>query len=219
MKEVNYSSKNITYFSSVRKDILSMIPPHLDEIMEVGCGDGSTLNYLKTNSFCNFTHGVEIFPDAAKIACSRVDKLYQSNIEAMDLPIETSSLDLILCLDVLEHLVNPVKVVEYLHKLLIPNGLLIASIPNVRHYTVVTPLIFQGKWEYQDEGVLDNTHLRFFVKDTAIKLMTSSGLELEEVKSNLSIKPIAKILNALTLGCIPKSFFELQYLIKVRDKV
>jgi 2-polyprenyl-3-methyl-5-hydroxy-6-metoxy-1,4-benzoquinol methylase len=216
MKEVDYYSKDEGYFGSVRRDILPMIPPHSNKIMEVGCGDGSTLNCLKNNGQCNWTYGVELFPDAAKIACGRVDKLYQSNIEAMDLPIEASSLDLILCLDVLEHLVNPTKVIKYLHKLLAPNGLMIASIPNVRHFSVVAPLLLQGRWEYQKEGILDSTHLRFFVKDTAIKLMISSGLELEDVRANLGMGQKAKILNAITLGFIPKSFFELQYLIKVR---
>jgi 2-polyprenyl-3-methyl-5-hydroxy-6-metoxy-1,4-benzoquinol methylase len=195
-----------------------MLPAHSNKVMEVGCGDGSTLNYLKSNGFCNYTCGVELFPDAAEIAYGKVDKLYQSDIEKMDLPIESSSLDLILCLDVLEHLVNPVRVINYLHKLLTPSGFMIASIPNVRHFSVVTPLLFQGKWEYKNEGVLDGTHLRFFVKDTAVRLMTSSGLELQEIKANLGMGQKAKVLNFLTLGFIPKSFFELQYLIKVRSK-
>lgn len=219
MNEESYQIKDKSYFGSVRRDILSMIPAYSNKVMEVGCGDGSTLNYLKNNGHCISTYGVELFPEAAEIAVSKVDKLYQSNIEAMDLPIEKSSLDLILCLDVLEHLVNPVKVIKYLHKLLAPNGLIIASIPNVRHHTVMIPLLFQGKWEYQDEGVLDSTHLRFFVKDTAIKLMISSGLELEEIKANSGTSTKSRLANALTLGLIPKSFFELQYLIKVRNKV
>jgi 2-polyprenyl-3-methyl-5-hydroxy-6-metoxy-1,4-benzoquinol methylase len=216
MKETSYLSKNESYFGAVRKDILSMLPTHSRKVMEVGCGDGSTLNYLKSNAFCDWTYGVELFPDAAEIASEKVDILYQSNIEIMDLPVEESSMDLILCLDVLEHLVNPSKVIAYLHKLLAPNGLIIASIPNVRHYSVAIPLLLQGKWEYKEDGILDSTHLRFFVKDTAIKLMISSGLILEDVKSNLGMGQKAALLNSVTLGLIPKSFFELQYLIKVR---
>jgi 2-polyprenyl-3-methyl-5-hydroxy-6-metoxy-1,4-benzoquinol methylase len=219
MKETNYHNKDKSYFGTTRTDILSMIPAHSNKVMEVGCGDGSTLSYLKNNGFCKWAYGVELFPEAAKTASSRIDEVYHSNIEAMDLTIEESSLDLILCLDVLEHLVNPFKIIKYLHKLLTPNGLIIASIPNVRHKSVVAPLLLQGKWEYKDEGILDSTHLRFFVKETAIELMTSSGLKLEEVKSNFYMGQKARILNALTFGFLPKSFFELQYLIKVSNKI
>ena len=215
MNESSYRVKDRSYFGAVRKDILSIIPKNLNKVLEVGCGNGSTLMYLKAHKYCQWTCGVELFINASEIDDQSIDEFYQLDIEQKSLPIEKSSIDLILCLDVLEHLVNPNETVNYLHTLLRPNGLIIASIPNVRHYSVLLPLIFQGKWEYKNEGLLDSTHLRFFAKETAMRLMISSGLELVEIKSTISDGWRTKLVNLITFQLLIP-FFELQYLVKVK---
>lgn len=216
MLENKYENKAMDYYDNYRSDIIPLLPKHSARALEIGCGTGNTLAYLKANGYCDWTYGVEMFPDALDRAASNVDILYSFNIEGAVLPIEPHSINLILCLDVLEHLVNPEKVISYLHTLLAPGGIIIASIPNVRHYSVVFPLVFKNEWEYKNAGVLDSTHLRFFVKKTAIDLMESSGLKLEDlVHSGLFTKK-QKILSAITFGAM-RSFCTLQYLIKVSN--
>lgn len=210
--EKKYQVKPGNYYDGVRKDILYLVPKFSKRVLEIGCGNADTLSYLKINGYCEWTCGVDLFPEAIESAKGKVDELYQGSIEEMRLPIENSSIDMILCLDVLEHLVNPDKVIAYLHTLLNQNGVIIASIPNVRHLSVVLPLVFQNKWEYKNGGVLDNTHLKFFVKDTAIQMMTSSGLKVVDVGFNLG--GVGGKINLFTFGLI-KSFCILQYLIKV----
>jgi 2-polyprenyl-3-methyl-5-hydroxy-6-metoxy-1,4-benzoquinol methylase len=132
----------------------------------------------------------------------------------MELPIEPDSLDLILCLDVLEHLIDPWTVVQRLRKLLKPGGAIIASIPNIGNRKVIFPLLFMGKWNYMDEGFLDKTHLRFFVRATAIQLIESSGLKVDMVlTTGLGKSRKSKIVNAMLPRFI-KSLFERQYLIR-----
>ena len=63
--------------------------------------------------------------------------------------------------DVLEHLVDPWAVLARLARLVCDGGQILACIPNVQHYSVIVSLL-RGKWDYQDEGLLDRTHLRFF---------------------------------------------------------
>lgn len=216
MLENKYEDKAIDYYDNYRSDIIPLLPKHSARALEIGCGTGNTLAYLKANGYCDWTYGVEMFPEALDRAASNIDILYSCNIEGAVLPIEPHSINLILCLDVLEHLVNPEKVISYLHTLLAPEGIIIASIPNVRHYSVVFPLVFKNEWEYKNAGVLDSTHLKFFVKKTAVDLMESSGLKLEDlVHSGLFTKK-QKILNAITFGAI-RSFCTLQYLIKVSN--
>jgi 2-polyprenyl-3-methyl-5-hydroxy-6-metoxy-1,4-benzoquinol methylase len=215
MLEESYQLKTETYYENYRKDIIPLLPKHVNRVLEIGCGTGNTLDYLKGNNYCEWIGGVELFHEAATEAATKLDWIYEGNVEEMELGIEPRSIDMILCLDVLEHLINPQKVVAYLHTLLSPKGIIIASIPNVRHRSVVVPLVFQNKWDYQDCGVLDNTHLKFFVKDTAIDLMKSSGLKFEQILSNQGGRK-DKILNLITLGSI-SSFFEIQYLIKVSN--
>jgi 2-polyprenyl-3-methyl-5-hydroxy-6-metoxy-1,4-benzoquinol methylase len=136
----------------------------------------------------------------------------------MELDIEESSLDLILCLDVLEHLVDPWTMVERLNKLLKPGGHMIASIPNVRFFRTALPLVFMGDWAYQNEGILDKTHLRFFTKKTAISLMETSGMKLDMViGKGLEKGKKARLINFITLGLF-RPFLEFQYLIRVKNK-
>lgn len=217
MLEQQYKGKETKYFGSCRKDILPFIPKHVSRILDIGCGSGDTLAYLKANNYCNYTYGVELVHEAADVAAKRVDKLYRSNIEEMNLDLKAESIDLILCLDVLEHLINPYQLIHYLHTILTPNGSIIASIPNIRHYSASLPLFLMNKWEYKKSGILDDTHLRFFVRDTAIELMQGSGLQLEYV---IGLIPGRKslLLNRASLG-IFESFLTLQYLIKVTKVV
>ncbi len=210
--EENYQVKPSNYYDGVRKDILYLVPKFSKRVLEIGCGNADTLAYLRVNGYCEWTCGVDLFPEAIESAQGKVDELYQCSIEEMHLPVAASSIDMILCLDVLEHLVNPDKVIAYLHTLLNRDGVIIASVPNVRHLSVVLPLVFQNKWNYKSGGVLDNTHLRFFVKDSAVQMMTSSGLKLIDVGFNLG--GVGKKINLFTFGLI-KSFCTLQYLIKV----
>jgi 2-polyprenyl-3-methyl-5-hydroxy-6-metoxy-1,4-benzoquinol methylase len=209
----DYDSKNESYYEYYRKDILPLVPKHVGKILEIGCGTGNTLAYLKANGYCDWVGGVELFPEAANEASSKLDKLYQGNIEEMELPIEHESIDIILCLDVLEHLINPEAVIKKLHQYLAPGGIIIASIPNVSHYSVIFPLIFKNKWEYQENGILDKTHIRFFVKQTAVNLMICSDLKLDTILSSIVFRK-AIVVNAFTLGLF-KSFLTWQYLIKV----
>ena len=41
-----------------------------------------------------------------------------------------------------------------------PEGVVVCSIPNVRHVSTSVPLVLRGEWRYEDLGVLDSTHLR-----------------------------------------------------------
>lgn len=211
-----YFDNNVEYFSQVRREIFPFLPEKTGRVLEVGCGAGDTLDYLKQNGRCDWAGGIELVSSAAAMARGKVDRLIEGNIEAIELPFEEGSMDVILCLDILEHLVDPWRVVQKLDKLLKPGGILIASIPNVRHCRLVFPLLFQGKWQYRDAGILDKTHLRFFVRESAIALMESSGLKVEAVRATgVDWGSKGGVANLLTLGLF-KSFFERQFLIRAR---
>jgi 2-polyprenyl-3-methyl-5-hydroxy-6-metoxy-1,4-benzoquinol methylase len=213
-----YKLKDNEYFNNVRTEILPLLPQKIDRLLEVGCGSGNTLKYIKDNYQCDWACGVEFVHEAAEIACSKVDLVIEGDIEKLDLPIEPASLDVILCLDVLEHLFDPWRVISKLSTLLKPDGAVIVSIPNVRHFRVVFPLIFQGKWEYVNKGILDRTHLRFFTCDTAIKLIESSGLIVDIIKDMHPKKGTKIWITNLVTFSIFKDFFVSQYLIRAKKK-
>ncbi|HUJ17098.1 MAG TPA: methyltransferase domain-containing protein [Nitrospirota bacterium] len=203
------------YYSNIRKDILPLLPAQLNRVLEVGCGTGNTLAWLKENRGCEWIGGVEMNRAAATQAAAKLDALYQGNIEQLDLPILPSTLDLILCLDVLEHLVDPWQVTSSLQRLLKPGGSLIISVPNIRNRRILFPLLFKGKWEYTEAGILDKTHLRFFVRETAIKLVESAGFDVDMIRTTGLERKTKK--SRIFISLLPesiRSFLILQYVIR-----
>jgi 2-polyprenyl-3-methyl-5-hydroxy-6-metoxy-1,4-benzoquinol methylase len=208
-----YDDKTSEYFRYARSEILPMLPARADRVLEIGCGSGMTLAHLRATGRAGWTCGVEIVAAAAQEARSRVDKVLQANIETTDLDVEERSIDVVLALDVLEHLVDPWTVVRKLDRFLRPGGALVASIPNVRHHSVVVPLLFRGGWQYVPMGPLDRTHLRFFTRSTAIELVESSGMRVDKVDSVMSSR--SRLVSKLTLS-LARPFLEIQYLLRAR---
>lgn len=88
----------------------------------------------------------------------------------------------------LKHLRDPWSTVEKLHKGLTLNEIIVASIPNVNHHSLVVPLVLRGRYELQDAGLLDRTHLQWFTKASAVDMMTKSGFKLVTVGGYLGRK-------------------------------
>ncbi len=86
--------------------------------------------------------------------------------------------------DVLEHLINPLDVLKKTRKFLKTGGSVIASIPNVQYLGLVNELV-EGNWTYQDEGILDRTHLRFFTYHEIIKLFDEAGYIISGINETL----------------------------------
>ena len=128
--------------------------------------------------------GVELDHNAAIEAKSLLDDVIEGDIEDIDLPYKNETFDCLLFADILEHLKDPLTVLKKTSKLLKPTGTLIASIPNVQYLGVVSQLI-EGNWTYQDEGILDRTHLRFFTYHEIEKLFTDAGYEIIQVHETL----------------------------------
>ncbi len=214
----HYADKNGHYFANPRSDILPLLPSACERVLELGCGTGATLKWLKDGQHCQHTCGVELFPQAAKLAAQVADQVVQGDIEHMQLPWPPAQFDVILCLDVLEHLVDPWQVLARLTAYLKPGGRLIASIPNVRNWRALGPLLFAGRWEYTQTGILDKTHLRFFTRHSALALLQSSGLQVQAMQRlPLNTPGKSRLANQLTLG-LCKEFLTLQYLIAA-DKI
>jgi 2-polyprenyl-3-methyl-5-hydroxy-6-metoxy-1,4-benzoquinol methylase len=197
------------YFTQVRTNIKPLLPSQIGRCLEIGCGQGKTLEWIHTMTGAS-VFGVELVESEACKA-RLVAEVVVGNIELIQLPFPERSFDVILTLDVLEHLQHPWTSVRKLHQFLRPGGCLIASIPNVRHIAVLAPLLIAGRWTYTDHGLLDRTHLRFFTKRSAIELMECSGLKVDKVKTFRGRKSTA--FNIATLGLL-RPFFDFQYLIR-----
>lgn len=209
-----YAGKEPRYFRWVRDEIEPLLPAFSPRVLEVGCGAGRTLEHLKQRGLAAWTCGIELVDDVAREAAAHVDQIVVGDVERLEIPIAPRSLDLILALDVLEHLVDPWTMMTRLAGLLRPGGHVIASIPNVRHHSVVLPLVMRGRWRYAPSGVLDRTHLRFFTKQSAAALLETAGLTVDAQRTTGLSWPVAA-LDRIAFGTL-RPFFELQYLLRAR---
>ena len=169
------------YYHELRVPMLSLVRGNPKRVLEIGCASGHTMSYLRDHG-AEHTVGVEFSPDAAALAQARgVGRIIVGDIERLELDLEPSSFDLLIAGHVLEHLADPWKVLKRLRGFLRPGGQLVGALPNVRHHSIVLPLVLKGKWEYQESGMMDWTHLRFFSRDTALALLKEAGFEADRI--------------------------------------
>ena len=176
------NSKIDSYYNNANQSLFENIPKKLGRVLEFGCSGGALgLQYKEQNSNTVW-HGVDIFKPAVELAQTRIDKAWTidaNNFRSTDLTGESNakhSYDAIVYGDVIEHLIDPIKSLPAQLECLKPNGLIIACIPNVQHWSVVKKLL-SGNWDYQAHGILDNTHLRFFTRNSIEKLLNTLNLQ------------------------------------------
>jgi len=215
-----YSDKPDYYLDHVVWEVISEIPEGPHKVLDLGCGGGLTGFMLKQMGKASEVIGIEISEEAAGRAMGRVDRVIIGNIEQMKFPFPEDDFDFIVLGDVLEHLIDPWEFLYKLKKYLRPSGRIIATMPNVRCWRVVCPLIFKGDWLYEEYGVLDKSHLRFFTKKMMLSLFQDSGLVVYKIVAMMdkntitgySSKTKTAFIDGITLG-IFRDFLAPQYLI------
>lgn len=212
-----YDEKKDTYFSIVRWNIINLIPEGDHRILEIGCGSGATLKVLKETGKAKEICGIEINKNLSKQLSQDLDRYVIGDVESIDIPFEENYFDYILYGDVLEHLISPEKVLNKYKKVLKDDGIVIASIPNIKYFSILLNLILFDKFEYANSGILDKSHLRFFTKKEIKKMFEKENLKIVDTKPNFwwPIKAIDKIFFNVFSKLLPgKSFFTIQYIIK-----
>ncbi len=205
------------YYANARTDVIPSVPALGGTLIDIGGGAGATAAQFKILRHADRVGVVDMIKPEA--GATIVDFSYSGDLEnpqfLAEIIAEEGPFNIILCLDILEHLVDPWRVIAQLHAGTAAGGVIVASIPNVRNYRVILPLLFRNRWTLQDGGILDRTHLRFFVRSTAIELMTSSGLKLESVVASPARRKIIRLLRRLSIGLL-NTFIDVQYIIRVR---
>jgi SAM-dependent methyltransferase len=186
------------YYTFVRSEIAPLLPHAATRILDVGCGVGATSAWLKS-----------IYPGSSTVGLEGNATLLPELVRNVDHPYivdlngpwpDVGAVDLVLLLDVLEHLVHPEEALSRVVATMTKEGTVIISLPNVAHLSVSLPLLFRGRFDYTDAGILDRTHLHFFYRDSALNLARRVGLGVEKgLMSGLS-GPKTRLIDLLTLG-------------------
>lgn len=212
-----YESKNKLYFSNPRIDLINLIPKNKDnKVLEIGAGACDTLVEIKNLNFAAEVVGVELMNlENSQQGNSLIDRLIIGNIENIELDLPENYFDVIICGDVLEHLVDPWATLNKLHKYLKPSGVIIISVPNIREYHILYKILVLRDFRYSSYGILDRTHLRFFCKKNIINLLDKSLYRIVSVTSIFKLDKLRntkKIIDWWTFGLI-RDYLTAQYVV------
>jgi len=175
-------------------------------LLDFGCSTGYFAKYLIDNKQCR-VRGVEISDDryeAEKI----LEKVYSFDLDG-DWPddIYENVYDYLFFGDVIEHLKDPLTVLIKAKKLLKKDGKIFISTPNIAHISIRLELLL-GNFEYENMGILDNTHLKYFTLNSLKKLVSDGGYSLDRVDASTNDFPrpiIEKLLKRT--GLVPSDKF------------
>lgn len=219
------------YYSQPRPDVLALVPEDARRILDIGCGTGALGAALKARQEC-FVVGIERDEQAACRAADAADRCYYGDVEEPGFASWSDywdvgrSYDCIICADVLEHLQDPEGLLSTIaENWLAPGGTLVVSVPNARNWRVVESLL-RGDFSYQDAGLLDRTHLRFFTRRELEKMLYRAGFEVTQLTATPDPGGMAPLLSCgvnegrLYVACESpqeaQEFYHYQYLATAR---
>ena len=164
-----------TIYEAVNGPVLAAVPLSARRILDIGCGTGALGERLLDRQPCEVV-GITYSEQEAKIASRRLAKVVCADLNNVDF----SSLDNFDCAilsHILEHLYRPDEVLERLKRALHPQSVIVVALPNVLFWKQRREFLM-GRWRYEDGGIMDRTHFRFFDYWSAGKLLGEAGYEI-----------------------------------------
>lgn len=179
------------------------LPEKTHRLLDVGCGAGDFAAQV-VQERGGEAWGVEPFPDAGEQAKTALAKAFVCPVEEALPELPEAAFDCITCLDVLEHLVDPWQVLADLRPKLAPEGVLVASVPNVRHFSAIIQLLVKKDFPQHAWGTFDRTHLRWFTYKSLRRAFEETGYRVERLEgiNPWCRKVLFGVANALTLNQI-----------------
>ena len=180
-------SSSVSYYESDRAEMIAFLPSEPGRLLDVGCGEGLFGQAVKKRFPRCETWGIELVAKVAEKAASRNDRV-------LNVPLEQSGIsaeyfDVVTMNDVLEHITWPGSMLAEVQRVLKPDGTLVISLPNVQFLLNVLNLVLRNDWQYQDSGILDHTHMRFYTAKSASRLVEEAGFRVEKIVGINPMRP------------------------------
>jgi 2-polyprenyl-3-methyl-5-hydroxy-6-metoxy-1,4-benzoquinol methylase len=170
------------YHGNARAEIVSFLADPPGTVLDIGCGGGATGRLVKEKFPGARVLGIEVNPRAAEQARASLDRVICASVDDVDATRDLAgeTIDTVLLLDVLEHLYDPWRALVRIRGWLAPATRIVASVPNIRNLATLSR-IAGGDFEYEANGVLDITHVRFFTRATLRDLFEQTGYEVRRL--------------------------------------
>jgi len=180
--------------------MLAFVPSAAKRILDVGCGEGTFGRHMKETLNAE-VWGVELVSSIAQVAGTQLDRVLCGDIMQQLEQLPDGYFDCITFNDVIEHLVDPYRMLVAIKQKLSPDGVVVCSIPNVRSFRNLFELVIRGEWRYVEAGILDKTHLRFFTKKSISEMFPSLGYRIVRLEGiNPTRSWAVTIFNIATFG-------------------
>jgi 2-polyprenyl-3-methyl-5-hydroxy-6-metoxy-1,4-benzoquinol methylase len=188
------------YYVNPRVDLEPFLPEKISRVLDVGCAQGLFGKVLRERWGAEVT-GVEFRVEVAEIARENLNEVHVGDAAVVLPTLPKGHFDLIMFNDVLEHMVDPEKVLRSAIPLLAPDGMVLVSLPNLRFWTSFRHLAWNGVFEYEDFGVMDRTHLRFYTQKSIPGFFERSGFRIERMEGiHPTTSRTLKLANLLTFN-------------------
>ncbi|MFQ5778234.1 MAG: class I SAM-dependent methyltransferase [Terriglobia bacterium] len=150
-------------------------------VLDVGCATGNVGKGLVQRG-CRVV-GIEADAGAAALASPYYETLLVADLDQLDITanLPGAFFDVVIFADILEHLKHPARVLRQVRAQLAGGGYVLASIPNIAHASVSLALL-RGEFRYQELGLLDSTHVRFFTLEGVRDLFEQTGYRLAGIR-------------------------------------
>lgn len=217
MKGVSGMVERDQYFKFQRNEMKTFLPDRYSTILEIGCGEGEFSFHLKER--CELW-GIEPDKESVGVSARKFKTVLHGTYDAVVSQIPDGYFDLVICNDVIEHMPDHDWFFDSIRKKMREDGRLVGSIPNVLYVRNLFNLLVRKDWRYEDSGILDRTHLRFFTRKSLLRTFQRWGFIVEKFEGINS--PISRFkrffvvfLSALSLGHFSESRY-LQFGFRIR---
>lgn len=177
------------YYDHSRSEAIDLLPSCPRKVLDIGCGRGGVSRELKRRCPGVESTGLDVYLDPANDYSKTFAHFAQVDLETDELPVDVASFDLVLLLDVLEHLRDPQAVLARIAGCARAGTLFLVSLPNFHYYSNLAQIVRSGRFAYAEDGILDRTHLRFFGFEDA-RAMLAGVLTVER---SLMFNPFANL--------------------------
>ncbi|MBU2581876.1 MAG: class I SAM-dependent methyltransferase [Alphaproteobacteria bacterium] len=195
-----YSGKDLRYFAGAREDMVADLPfDPTASILEIGCGSGDTGALALERGRAKRYVGVELMVEPAATAATRLSRVLVGDAEQLAFDFQPAEFDGLIMSEVLEHLRDPEALLKRLHRFVRPDGVVLASSPNIANWKVLRELL-AGRFPQADRGVFDRTHLRWFTPESFAAMFERAGYKVVSVRPVRRFSARQRLISRLFAG-------------------
>ena len=197
------------YYKNFRPEMMAFVPARYSKVLEVGCAEGNFSTQLQADSE---RWGIEMDKHSAQAARGKLTKVLLGSYDEVVDAIPDDYFDLIICNDVIEHMSDHDWFLTSIRTKLRSSGVLIASLPNVRHIRNLFELLVTKEWRYRSSGILDRTHLRFFTYNSIVRTFREHDFVVEQIAGiNQSKKSVMRLIAGVIWLLTASYYSDIQY--------